>query len=359
MALQEHQRRVGTGDYNRYEPLTPRGRTFSVGKRQLPSDDSTIDGNNPKAPKLDSNVLFEQLKGQESSLVEIGKVLDTVDAENVANKDPRIEGLSKALRMIVKSHENLTSVLLDSTKLKAIPTPAPHASKATGKAAQKPLVMDEATKNENQVKKLKTVLKEAEQKTVLFNLNLGNGPDMNKDTLSNKVTQALGAIVKEGKHDYNISDAEDVIDDILSCSKLEFLGTTTKMFYNNRNPNDNRNNKMYTLPVRLEFKDKDIRFQAETSLRKICKVGCSVPYPKKLRLLMDSLVKKGKELKPDCFIRTKVNSENLTIDAHARTAEKTWLDLGISQTFGVEILDNQVTSTPPTQMIVDDGPQVS
>jgi hypothetical protein len=362
-AIQEHQSRIGTGDYNRYDLLSPRGRTFSVGKRQLPQNDSAGSGSAPKAPRLDGNVLFEQLKGQETSLIEVGKILDSVDAANGENKDIRIEGLSKALRLIAKSHENLTSVLLDSTKLPTThdPAPAPYAVSGAnnGKKKSTPVIMDEAAKGEHQLKKLKTVLKEAEKKTVLFNLNMGTGPAMNKDTLSRKVTLALGKIAKEGKHDYNISDAEDVIDDILSCSKLEFLGTTTKKFFNNRNVSDSRNNTMYTVPVRFEFKDRDTRLQAETSLRKICKVSCSVPYPKKLRLLMDSLVKQGKAAHPDCFIRTRVNIENLTVEAHAKTADKTWLDLGLKQSFGIEILDNQVTAVSSSQMIVDESSQIS
>jgi hypothetical protein len=364
-AIQEHQRRKGTGDYNRYEALSPRGRVFSTGKRQLSQNDSSDSGSAPKAPKLDGNLLFDQLKGQETSLLEVGTILDSVDAANGENKDVRIEGLSKALRLIAKSHETLTSVLLDSTKLpvtqpqavSSAPAPASGANK--GKKNATPAVLDEAAKGEQQVKKLKTVLREAEKKTVLFNLNMGSGPAMNKETLSRKVTEALGKIAKDGKHDYNISDAEDVIDDILSCSKLEFLGTTTKKFFNNRNVSDPCNNTMYTVPVRFEFRDRDTRFQAETSLRKICKVSCSVPYPKKLRLLMDSLVKQGKTTHPDCFIRTKVNIEKLTIEAHAKTADKTWVDLGLKQSFGTEILDNQVSDVPPTQMIVEESSQIS
>jgi hypothetical protein len=154
---------------------------------------------------------------------------------------------------------------------------------------------------------------------VIFDLNLGSSQMMNKDSISRKVTSTLGQIVKDGKHDYNVSDAEDVIDDILSCSKLEFLGNTTKKFFNKRNLNDTRNDKMYTVPVRMDFRDRDTRFNAEISLRKICKVNCAVPYPKKLRLMLGELVKEGKKTNPNSFIRTRVNVDKLTIEAHAKT----------------------------------------
>jgi hypothetical protein len=197
---------------------------------------------------------------------------------------------------------------------------------------------------ETKTKKLKAVLREAEKKTVLFNLDLGKNPAMNKDTLSRKVTEALATSVRSGKHDYHIGDAEEVLDDILSCSKLEFLGTQSKLFFNNKNEEDARNNNMYTLPVRMEFRDRENRFEAEVMLRKLCKVNCSVPYPKKLRDMINDLLKQAKSKQPNCYIRTKVNVEKLTLEAHAKTASG-WLDLGLLRTIPTSVLDgSEVTN---------------
>jgi hypothetical protein len=203
--------------------------------------------------------------------------------------------------------------------------------------------------------KVKQVLRDA----VLFNLNLGKNPIMNKDSLSRKVTESLAATVTSGLHDFHIGDADTVLDDILSCAKLEFLGNSSKLFYNNRNPNDQRNNTMYTVPVRMDFKDRDTRFNAEVMLRKVCKVNCSVPYPKKLRGIISDMVKQGKQAQPDCFIRTRVNIDSLTIDAHAKT-ESGWLDLGIQRAIPLNILDNSVSSSIETmQVCVSEGSQIS
>jgi hypothetical protein len=89
----------------------------------------------------------------------------------------------------------------------------------------------------------------------------------------------------------------------------------------------------------MEFKDRENRFEAEIMLRKLCKVSCSVPYPKKLRNQITSLVKAGKEKQPNCFIRTKVNVENLTVEVHAKTASG-WLDLGMKSSISLDVLDN-------------------
>jgi hypothetical protein len=204
---------------------------------------------------------------------------------------------------------------------------------------------------ETAAKKVKQVLRDAEKKTVLFNLNLGKNPVMNKESLSRKVTECLGATVKAGNHDYDIADAEEVLDDILSCSKLEFLGATSKLYYNNRNPNDPMNNNMYSLPVRMDFKDRETRFEAEIMLRKICKVNCSVPYPKKMRALPNDIIKEGKAIKPDCFIRTKVNIEKLYVEAHAKTPTG-WFDLNLKRAILNNILDN---STVQVAMEIGDS----
>ena len=158
---------------------------------------------------------------------------------------------------------------------------------------------------------------------------MGQVPTINKDTLSRKVTMALSDKAKSGNHDYNTADAEEAIDDVLSCAKLEFLGTQSRKFFNRKNASDTRNNTFCTLPVRMDFKNKATRIQAEIAMRKICKVSCSTPYPKRLRTMLDNLVKEGKARSPDSFIRTRVNADKLTIDVHAKVGES-WVDLGLS-----------------------------
>jgi hypothetical protein len=192
-------------------------------------------------------------------------------------------------------------------------------------------------------RKVKQALREDEKKTILFNMDLGNVPTMNKDTLSRNVTRALGNKASSGNHDYDIKDAEEAIDDILSCSKLEFLGTKSKKFFNTKNTKDERNDTFCTIPVRFEFKDKDIRIEAEKTLRKICSVSCAVPYPKRLRDIMSKMITEGKKLYPKSFIRTKVDVDNLSVEAHAKTAEG-WVDLGYKCGIPLNILDTVTTN---------------
>jgi hypothetical protein len=103
------------------------------------------------------------------------------------------------------------------------------------------------------------------------------------------------------------------------------------------------------MPVRFEFKDKDVRIEAEKTLRKICNVSCAVPYPKKLRDIMDKLILEGKSRFPKCFIRTRVNVDNLTVEAHAKTNEG-WIDLEKTTRIPLDILDTAFTFGSVTQV---------
>jgi hypothetical protein len=329
-----------------------------VGKRQL-ENQGEPDGNAQKAPKLDSNLVFDQLKEQDTILAEVETTIAEIEKSNVENPDLRLNMIIRVLKLLGKSQKNLTSAVTDNCKLAATTATAiTNGTKQVGLKKNAPAPGPPPPSEEEQkTKKVKAALREAEKKTVLFNLNLGKNPAMNKETLSRKVTVALGESVRSGKHDYHIGDAEEVLDDILSCSKLEFLGTQSKLFFNNKNEEDPRNNNMYTLPVRMEFKDRETRFEAEIMLRKLCKANCSVPYPKKLRKMLNDVVTAGKGLQPNCFIRTKVNVDNLTIEAHAKTASG-WLDLGLKREIPIDILDINVSSAPVV-MPVDECSQIS
>ena len=191
---------------------------------------------------------------------------------------------------------------------------------------------------ENLANKVKKHLREAERHTTIYGLDLGPTPTINKETISRKVTVALHEKAKEGNHDWALSNAADMIDDALSCSQLEFMGSGTRKFYNNRDKTDKRNGKMCTVPVRMDFKNKDTRIQAETTLRSICKVTCSTPYPKKLRLMINEAIQNGKKMRQGCFIKVKVDMDNLKISAAART-DTGWENLGLDSPIPLDILD--------------------
>jgi hypothetical protein len=215
----------------------------SIGKRRLSDSIDNGPGNEPKTPRFDSTVVLEQLKGQEKHLKEIKDPLGTLDYDKVIGqilpqpvKDV-ITGLGKAVAMLLKSQENLTSVLVDVAKVSENSNKIAPAAKIIKPTDAKTLPRPPPTPVAPEViaeRKVKQAIREAEKKSLLFNIDMGNVPTMNKDTLSRKVTLALGSKASAGNHDYDIKDAEEAIDDILSCAKLEFLGTKSKQFFNKK-----------------------------------------------------------------------------------------------------------------------------
>jgi hypothetical protein len=103
-----------------------------------------------------------------------------------------------------------------------------------------------------------------------------------------------------------------VLDDILGCSKLEFLGNIAKLYYNNRNVSDSIGTTRCTRCRSVGI----LKTVTQDSTRKLCFARLATwtartPIPKKMRALLGDIVKQGKLLQPDCFIRTKVNVEKL------------------------------------------------
>jgi len=127
---------------------------------------------------------------------------------------------------------------------------------------------------------------------------------------------------------------------------LEFLGSGTRKFFNNKKPTDPRNNKMCTVPVRLDFKNKETRVRAEYTLRTICKVNCSTPYPKKLRALLGRAILDGKKKFPKSFIKTKVDIENMQVTASAREGDH-WAPASGPYPIPLDILDPNTVIPPP------------
>jgi hypothetical protein len=168
-----------------------------------------------------------QLKGQETTISQVKDILGKMDYEKVLGQvlPPPVKdviiNMGKALDLLLSSQEKLTSVLIDAVKVSEVKA---NPNSAHGDAKNKVKAPPQVDPQVAAERKVKQALREAEKKTLLFNLDLGKVPAMNKDTLARKVTMGLGEKVTSGEHDYDIKDAEEALDDILSCAKLEFLG---------------------------------------------------------------------------------------------------------------------------------------
>jgi hypothetical protein len=109
--------------------------------------------------------------------------------------------------------------------------------------------------------KFRDAIQESERSLLIHNLNMGNNPILNQETMLNKVTADLIAkatAAEDAKLQTNSGNIPSVsviesIDDFLSVvNQMEFFGKVTKPC---KVPGKNAT--FYTIPVKLRFKERE------------------------------------------------------------------------------------------------------
>jgi hypothetical protein len=164
-------------------------------------------------------------------------------------------------------------------EMTALPIPKHVSLPNPQTTSQKPVSNDPP-----EIQKFKDTVREAEKSTLIFNLDMGRVPLLNKDTISKKATLALttmAAKVENSNTSLPSKETVTAIDDVLSViNDMTLYGSVTKSY---NNPKDEASGSFCTIPVRYDFKDRETRIQAESILRKACNIKCATPYPVVLR----------------------------------------------------------------------------
>jgi hypothetical protein len=132
---ERHQRDTGTGNYNRFSSLAPQSpRPRLSSKRKLDPDPTSV----VKNPRLDSNVVFDQLKEVEDNLsvvkTTVAAVMSAGDSVfNIADGGlgAAVHKLALAVDMLVSNQEKLLSVVVDSAGSGGASRSPSYASAAT------------------------------------------------------------------------------------------------------------------------------------------------------------------------------------------------------------------------------------
>ena len=149
--------------------------------------------------------------------------------------------------------------------------------------------------------RFRDLVKDAEKSTVIFNLDMGRVPVINRNTMCVKATTALTAMaasVESRPADNPSRDTIDAIDDALSVAdNASFFGSSTKSVTGKSADSG----AFCTIPVCYKFPDKETRVKAEQVLRTRCKASCATPYPQSLRECMKKIIENGRMVRPDDF----------------------------------------------------------
>ena len=151
------------------------------------------------------------------------------------------------------------------------------------------------------LQRFKDLVNNAEKSTVVFNLDMGRVPLINKATMGIKATAALTAMAAaaEKRPANNPSpDTVAAIDDALSVAeKISFFGNTTKSAKKGKSDGG----AFCTIPVCYAFPDKKTSSRVEYVLRTTCKASCATPYPPAVRECIKLAIEDGRKFRPDDF----------------------------------------------------------
>jgi hypothetical protein len=202
------------------------------------------------------------------------------------------------------------------------------------------------TPEEEKKRKFTEAIKDAERSTLCFNLDMGNVPLQNKGTIQERASLALTTMAarKESKNStYPSSDAIVALDDLTSMvTNMEFYGSSTKQY-------KGKTDKPFcTVPVKYQFKDRDVRTFAEKTLRDTCGVHCATPYPALVRESIKQVVKHVKASHPNDFVRVNVIPKELGLKVSRRPKgeDQQWITYPSLVPLPEEVLDISLKKAP-------------
>jgi hypothetical protein len=171
-------------------------------------------------------------------------------------------------------------------------------------------------------KKFVQEVKEAERSTLIFKTNMGPVAIMNPETMRKNFSLDLAAKaaavedVPDGRPSTGVAAQ---LDDALGMvTKMEYFGKETKRA--KKKGKEGGDEDFFTIPVKLSFRDKETRDAADGRMRKLCKVGGTVPYHRTLRNVINRVISDAKAKYKDSFIQVKVDAEKFQLTVSRREA---------------------------------------
>jgi hypothetical protein len=259
-----------------------------------------------------------------------------VDASNKATTikakadDPNMDEATKEFASFTISLYDLLTSVVEKAVIPLADRPPPSWPRSGG--IEPPAVAPKPTPGK---KELTEALLIAERTCVIFDAELGGASVGNKDRLAHAFSESVRnkalALAEEAggsPEEVAITAAESirVADDALSCATdISFLGQATKPYNNKRNASDPRNGSFHTMPVKLEFPDRNSRIYFERMMREKCKIKASMSLPFGIRKEAEICRKTVLEKYPGEIVMIRAEAEGLRFAAfHKRDGEGKW-----------------------------------
>ncbi len=195
-------------------------------------------------------------------------------------------------------------------------TPASFASVAAASNPANP--PQNRARTEPGTAELKAALATAEKTAVVFDADLGRSPVANRATLNSAFAAGLKAatikVAEESGGDAN--ENIRIVNDALSCAdNLDFLGQTTARRIDRTDPANPVTLPYCTMPVKLDFPDRNTRIHFERTLRKHCGMKASMSLPFQIRRYQSLFLKAMKNRYADRTIMVRPDTSTLSLVA--------------------------------------------
>jgi hypothetical protein len=238
----------------------------------------------PNAPRLDVG----KIRGL---MVKANEMAATIRSRYTAESVP--DGVRELAGFSISLLELVNAVVEDGILPMSSPPAASFASVASASAA---FPAASRPKTEPGTAELKAALISAEKTAVVFDADLGTSPVANRAALNGAFSAGLKAatmkVAEESRADVN--ESIRIVNDALSCAdNLSFVGQTTARKIDKRDPANPITLPFCTMPVKLDFPDKDTRIHFEKTIRKHCGMKATISLPFQIRkfqgLFLDAL----------------------------------------------------------------------
>jgi hypothetical protein len=238
----------------------------------------------PNAPRLDvGKIRGLMVKANEMAAI----IRSRYTAESVPDRVRELAGFSISLL-------DLVNAVVEDGILPMASSPSASFTSVASASATFPAAS--RTRPEPGTAELKAALIAAEKTAVVFDADLGSSPVANRAALNGAFTAGLKAATLKVAEDSG-EDANEsirVVNDALSCAdNLGFIGQTSQRKIDKRDPANPVTLLFCTMPVKLDFPDRDIKIHFEKTLRKHCGMKATISLPFQIRqyqaLFLDAL----------------------------------------------------------------------
>jgi hypothetical protein len=226
----------------------------------------------PINPKLD----VSKIRGLMVKANDTAATIRTLYAgEAVAAEVRELAGLSLVLLDLVSAVVEDGILPLSSGGASASFASVAAAAPAASRAPSKPVL-------EPGTAELRAALAAADKSAVVFDVGLGPSPVANRASLNAAFTGGLkdATLKVVGENVGELTESIRIVNDALSCAdNVEFLGRTSSQKIDKKDPHKPIVMPYCTMPVKLDFPDRNTRIHFERTLKKHCNLKATISLP--------------------------------------------------------------------------------